>query len=73
MSDICIPPIAERLTPTERAALLSLPVHDRGDLPEEVWWAYYSILDEGLADSDGNFTIVPTPLGTAVRSYLHGR
>lgn len=62
--------IATSLTANERTALYSLPTHDRGDLPDDLWWAYYSILDQGLAASDGNFLISATPLGDDVLRLL---
>ena len=62
--------IASRLTDDERLALRSLPARDRGHLPDDVWWAYYSILDQGLAESDGNFLISATPLGREVLRTL---
>ncbi|QCP50349.1 hypothetical protein FAZ95_14930 [Trinickia violacea] len=62
--------IAARLTANERTALRSLPAHDRGHMPDEVWWAYYSILDQGLAESDGNFQISATLLGEEVLRTL---
>lgn len=62
--------IARQLTPGEREALLSLPARDRGDLPDDLWWAYYANLDAGLSTTDGNFLMMPTPLGHAVLAIL---
>jgi hypothetical protein len=62
--------IAAQLTDDERLALRSLPARDRGHLPDDIWWAYYSILDQGLAESDGNFLISATPLGRDVLRAL---
>jgi len=62
--------IAEELTTGERAALLSLPAHDRGGLSEEVWWAYYAIMDAGLMASAGDFHMIATPLGEAVLDHI---
>ena len=62
--------IASQLTDGERGALLSLPVRDRGDLPDDIWWAYYSIRDAGLSTSDNDFLMVATPLGEAVRAAI---
>lgn len=62
--------VAARLTDNERMALLSLPARDRGDMHDDLWWAYHSILDQGLATSAGDFMIVATPLGEAVLGLL---
>lgn len=62
--------VAAHLTDNERAALLSLPARDRGDMHDDLWWAYHSILDQGLATSAGNFMIVATALGEAVIGLL---
>jgi hypothetical protein len=62
--------IALQLTHDERSALRLLPMRDRGHLPDDVWWAYYSILDQGLAKSDGNFLISITALGQEVLNSL---
>jgi hypothetical protein len=62
--------IAAQMTPNEKVALLSLPARDRGHLPDDAWWAYHSILDQGLATSDGNFLILATPLGEEVLRLL---
>ena len=62
--------IAAKLTHSERRALLSLPARDRGDLPDDVWWAYYALLDAGLLMTSGDFLMVSTPLGEAVLSLL---
>lgn len=62
--------IAAGLVGSERTALRSLPVRDRGHLPDDVWWAYHSILDQGLAESDGNFLISATSLGRKVLRLL---
>ena len=62
--------LAGTLTAGEKGALLSLPARDRGDMPEELWWAYYAILDAGLSMPGGDFTMVPTPLGEAVIKHL---
>lgn len=61
--------LACELTRNERTALLSLPAQDRGGMPDELWWAYASLLDQGLATSE-HFRIVTTPLGEAVRRLL---
>ena len=66
MSDLEIQKIARQLTPHEQAALVSLPAQDRGHLPDERWWAYRSIIDYGLAVSNGDFTLVASELGKAV-------
>jgi hypothetical protein len=63
--------VARQLTDNERIALLSLPARDRADMPDELWWAYHSILDQGLATSSERFLIVATPLGAAVLRLLH--
>ena len=70
MTPADLPHIAVRLTAIERSALQSLPARDRGHLPDDVWWAYHSILDEGLAQSDGNFLIFATPIGKEVLRVL---
>ena len=62
--------IAAKLTQSERGALLSLPARDRGDFPDEIWWAYYALLDSGLSTTAGDFLMVPTPLGEAVLRLL---
>jgi hypothetical protein len=62
--------LASSLTSGEKAALLSLPARDRGDMPEEAWWTYYAILDAGLSTTAGDFMMVPTPLGEAVIEHL---
>jgi hypothetical protein len=62
--------LAPQITANEREALLSLPARDRGDLPEDLWWAYHSILDQGLAASTGHSMIIATPLGHAVLRVL---
>jgi hypothetical protein len=62
--------VAARLTTHEKAALASLPIHDRGHWPDELWWAYYAILDYGLATSNGDFELVASPLGEAVLRAL---
>jgi hypothetical protein len=62
--------VAQQLTDNERIALLSLPARDRADMPDELWWAYHSILDQGLATSQ-RFLISATPLGKAVLRLLH--
>ena len=54
--------VAIRLTENERRALRSLPAQDRGHMSEELWWAYYSLLDAGLLTTAGNFLMVPTKL-----------
>jgi hypothetical protein len=64
--------MAAQMSRNERAALLSLPARDRGDLPEDLWWAYYSILDQGLAMSADHDMITVTPLGEAVLRLLQG-
>jgi hypothetical protein len=58
--------VAAQLTLHEKAALVSLPVHDHGHWSDELWWAYYAILDYGLATSNGDFGLVASPLGQAV-------
>jgi len=62
--------LASSLTSGEKAALLSLPARDRGDMPEEAWWAYYAIFDAGLSTTAGDFMMVATPLGEAVIGHL---
>ena len=62
--------IAAQLTDGERTALRSLPTRDRGHMPEELWWAYYAIMDAGLSTSAGDFLMVPTPLGEQVLRSL---
>lgn len=62
--------VAARLTENERKALQSLPARDRGHMPEELWWAYYAILDAGLSTTRGDFLMVPTELGEAVLRAL---
>ncbi|WP_157219350.1 hypothetical protein [Flavisphingomonas formosensis] len=62
--------IAVALTAGERAALRSLPARDRGHMPDELWWAYYAILDAGLSTSAGDFLMVPTALGKQVLASL---
>jgi len=62
--------IAAHLTPNECSVLRALPAYDRGDLPEEIWWAFHSLLDEGLAASDGRYLISTTSLGRAVLQAL---
>jgi hypothetical protein len=64
--------VARQLTHNERAALLSLPARDGADMSDELWWAYCSILDQGLAASAGNFVLTATPLGATVLSVLRG-
>lgn len=61
---------AAELNACERKVLRSLPAYDRGHLPDDIWWAYLSILDQGLAESDGNFLIIVTPLGQEVLRTL---
>lgn len=70
MTNIDFSEIAARLTQHERTALRSLPVPDRGHLPDELWWAYRSILDYGLASSNGDFVLIASPLGQAVLRAL---
>ena len=70
MSHVDPAKLANSLTSSERAALLSLPARDRGHLPEEIWWAYYAILDAGLSTTAGDFMMVPTPLGEEVKKHL---
>jgi hypothetical protein len=62
--------VVAQMTDNEQRALLSLPVRDTGDLSEDLWWAYSSILDQGLAMSTGRSVIVATPLGTTVLKLL---
>jgi hypothetical protein len=62
--------VATQLTGNERAALLSLPARDTGGMPEGLWWAYSSILDQGLAVSTGRSLIIATPFGNAVLKLL---
>lgn len=62
--------LASMLTSGEKAALLSLPARDRGDMPEEAWWIYYGLLDAGLLNTAGDFMMVATPLGEAVIAHL---
>jgi hypothetical protein len=62
--------IAAGLSRSERGALLSLPARDRGDLPEEIWYAYYALVDAGLCTTAGDFLMIPTPLGEAVLGLL---
>jgi hypothetical protein len=62
--------VAAQMTGSERAALLSLPARDIGNLPEDLWWAYSSILDQSLAMSTGSSVIIATPLGNAVLELL---
>jgi len=62
--------IAAELTDGERAALRSLPARDRGHMPDELWWAYYALMDAGLSTSAGDFLMVPTPLGEQVLQRL---
>jgi hypothetical protein len=62
--------IAAGLSRSERGALLSLPARDRGDLPDEIWYAYYALVDAGLSTTAGDFLMIPTPLGEAVLGVL---
>lgn len=62
--------IAASLTSNERAALRSLPARDRGHMPDDLWWAYYTIIEAGLSESACDFLMVPTPLGVAVLAIL---
>ncbi len=62
--------IAAELNASERKVLRSLPAYDRGHLPDDIWWAYLSILDQRLAESDGNFLIIATARGQAVLRTL---
>jgi hypothetical protein len=62
--------VAAQMTGNERAALLSLPARDIGNLPEDLWWAYSSLLDQSLAMSTGSSVIIATPLGNAVLELL---
>ncbi len=70
MTDTDPATIAARLTESERAVLLSLPARDRGHMPDELWWAYYAIMDAGLSTTAGDFNMVATPLGEAVLNAL---
>jgi hypothetical protein len=63
--------IAASLIASERRALQTLPVLDRGHLPDELWWAYVVLLDDGLAVSNGNYLISITPLGRRVLQALN--
>jgi hypothetical protein len=70
MSEIDPATVARRLTPGERSALMSLPARDPGGLPDEVWWQYYALIDQGLSVASGNFWMRPSRLGEAVLAQL---
>ncbi|WP_156681247.1 hypothetical protein [Sphingomonas profundi] len=58
------------MSESERGALLALPFRDRGHLPDEIWWAFHALLDAGLSQTDGNFSMTASPLGAAVLALL---
>lgn len=62
--------IAAQLSAVERTLLQGLPATDRGHLPDAQWWGYCALLDEGLAQSDGQFGLSATALGQAVLRRL---
>jgi hypothetical protein len=72
MNEIDPVTVARRLTVGEREVLMSLPIRDQGGLPDEIWWQYYALIDQGLSVSTGNFWMRLTPLGDAVLAELRG-
>lgn len=70
MTQAEIAELAEKLDRNERTALAILPVPDRGNMDDEVWWLFYCLLDRGLLTGGNDNMMRRTELGEAVFQHL---
>lgn len=65
-----IPSIAASLSRSERLALGALPVPDYGNMEDEAWWLFYSLLDQGLLQGGKDNYMRRTDLGEQVLLHI---
>lgn len=70
MTVIDIPSIAAGLSASEQLALKALPVPDYGNMEEEAWWLFYSLLDQGLLTGGHDNYMRRTELGEQVLQHI---
>lgn len=70
MTAIDIPSIAAGLSRSEQLALSALPVPDYGNMEDEAWWLFYSLLDQGLLTGGRDNYMRRTDLGEQVLRHI---
>lgn len=70
MTAINIPAIAAGLSPGEQTALRALPLPDYGNMDDETWWLFYSLLDQGLLVGGTDNHMHRTELGEQVLQHI---
>ncbi len=70
MTQAEIAEFAATLDRNEQTALAILPVPDRGNMDDEVWWLFYALLDRGLMTGGDDNMMRRTELGEAVYQHL---